>query len=282
MSATASAPASSANLGAGFDCVALALDLRCRATVSVADAWSVRSGGVDPGPEATAFVLRAARAAAGDDQPLAVEIDSDVPRSSGLGSSAAVAASVAAAAQRATGGSPTGGALYRLVAGLEGHPDNAAAVVHGGLVAVAGDTVMRLELSPLLHPVVAVPDEELLTWEARQALPADVPHGAAARSVARAIALVEGLRSADRGLLAEAAGDELHESYRAVLAPGTAKLVAAARGAGALHAAWSGAGPSVLALALAADVESVRRALAGTLGEDGRVLTPEVDAAGWR
>ncbi len=280
--ASASAPASAANLGPGFDCIALALALRCRAAAAQAAEWRVRSGGADPGPEATAFIVRAARAAVGDDTPMTVKVDSDVPRASGLGSSAAVAASVAAAAWRAVGQEPSDDELFQLVARLEGHPDNAAAVVHGGLVAVAGDTVARLELSTDLEPVVAVPDEELSTRRARQALPDVVPHGAAARSVARAVALVEGLRRADPALLAEAAGDELHEAYRAVLAPGAAKLVAAARGAGALHASWSGAGPSVLAFVTADAKAAVCRALDEALGDGGRVLTPGVDRDGWR
>ncbi len=282
MSGEASAPASAANLGPGFDCVALALRLRCRAVARAAPEWRVRSGGIDPGPEATAFVLRAARAAAGEDAALAVDVDSDVPRASGLGSSAAVAAAVAAAAWRAVGREPADDELFRLVARLEGHSDNAAAVVYGGLVAVTGDTVARLELSPELEPVVAVPAEGLSTREARQALPDTVPHGAAARSVARAVALVEGLRRADRALLAEASGDELHEAYRSVLAPGAAKLVAAARSAGALHASWSGAGPSVLAFVTADTQDAVCAALQEALGGGGRVLAPGVDGDGWR
>ncbi len=281
MTASASAPASAANLGPGFDCVALALGLRCRATVRPSAEWQVRSDGVEPAAEAVAFVLRVVRAAVSDGQPMAVEIHSDVPRTSGLGSSAAVSAAVAAAALRSGGVEPADDELFRLVAHIEGHPDNAAAVVHGGLVAVAGDTVTRLELAPVLEPLVAVPDESLKTWEARQALPETIPHGAAARSVARAVALIEGLRRADRSLLAEAAGDELHESYRSVLAPGAAKLVAAARAAGAWHASWSGAGPSVLAFVTAAERDPVRTALDEALGGTGRVLAPGVDHTGW-
>lgn len=282
MTASASAPASAANLGPGFDCVALALGLRCRATVRPSAEWQVRSDGVEPAAEAVAFVLRVVRAAVSDGQPMAVEIHSDVPRTSGLGSSAAVSAAVAAAALRSGGVEPADDELFRLVARLEGHSDNAAAVVYGGLVAVTGDTVARLELSPELEPVVAVPAEGLSTREARQALPDTVPHGAAARSVARAVALVEGLRRADRALLAEASGDELHEAYRSVLAPGAAKLVAAARSAGALHASWSGAGPSVLAFVTADTQDAVCAALQEALGGGGRVLAPGVDGDGWR
>ncbi len=281
MTGLASAPASSANLGPGFDCVALALGLRCTARATSADAWTVRSGGVDPGPEATSFVTRAARAAAGD-RPLRIEVESDVPRTSGLGSSAAVAVSVAAAARRARGEEPDPEEIFGIVADLEGHPDNAAAAVHGGLIAVAAGAVIRLEISPDLQPVVALPDFELATPGARRVLPDEVPHSAAARSVARAVALVQGLRTGDSAALAAAAGDELHEGYRAVLAPETAKLVGVARGAGARHASWSGAGPAVLALVTADLVAEVVAALEDVVSEGGRVFTPGIDFEGLR
>ncbi len=281
MTGVASAPASSANLGPGFDCIALALGLRCVARAVPAEHWGVLSGGVDPGPEAAAFVTRAARSAAGE-RPLSIEIESDVPRTSGLGSSAAVAVSVAAAARRAHGGAADRDEVFRVVAALEGHPDNAAAAVYGGLVAVAGDEVVRLELSPDLVPVVALPAFELSTPRARRALPDQIPHAAAARSVARAVALVAGLRSADPAALAAAAGDEIHEGYRAVLAPETAKLVGVARSAGAVHAAWSGAGPAVLALVTVASQGDVVAALQDVIGAGGRVFTPGVDYEGLR
>jgi homoserine kinase len=141
--------------------------------------------------------------------------------------------------------------------------------------------VHHLEVHPSLRVLVAVPDAVLLTADARRATADPVPSAVAARTAARAVFLVEGLRTADPELLAEAAGDELHELRRAPLSPLTANLVAAAREAGALHAAWSGAGPSALALSAAEDITSIRSAWEEILSSDGgEVLEPHIAATG--
>ncbi len=280
MRSVASAPASSANLGPGFDCIALALDLRCTVAVEPATSWELRTGGVGAAPDEAIFLRTAAEAAIGDGSPLLVEVDSDIPRSSGLGSSAAVAAATAAAALRAMGREPERRTLFGIVADLDGHPDNAAATVYGGLVAVAERRVLHLELHPSLSVVVAVPAAGLATNVARRALPETVPHEVAARSVARAIALAEGLRTSSPAALAAAAGDELHESHRSGLAPATADLMEAARAAGAVHAAWSGAGPSVIAFVTAEKRTSVAAALQAALAPGGRVLELDQSVSG--
>jgi len=277
----ASAPASSANLGPGFDCLALALELRLTAHVEPAADWTILSGAGDPGSDAASFIRRAA-AAAGAPGPLAIRIESEIPQAAGLGSSAALAAAVAAAAAAATGLELSRPDLLAIVAGLEGHGDNAAAAVYGGLVAVVAGEVLSLELSPLLVPIVAVPPTELLTNEARDALPPSVSHAAAARNSARAVALVEGLRTGDETAFALAGGDELHEQFRAPLAPLAGELMAAARSGGALHAAWSGAGPSVLALATDETRKAVVNAMEAVLAGRGAVITPEVAIDGLR
>ena len=279
MRGEASAPASSANLGPGFDTVALALGLRCIARVEQARAWLVVSDGSDPGQQANEFIAAAA-AAAGVEGPLQVEIESEVPRASGLGSSAAVAIAVAAAAIRATGREPARDEVFRAVAAVEGHGDNAAAGVYGGLAVVAGNSVLHFDLAGSLVPVVAVPGRELLTSDARTVLPTHVPLAAAARNVARGIALIGGLRTGDPEMLAAAAGDELHETYRAGLSPGAGELMAAALAEGALHAAWSGAGPSVLAIAATEAADAVAGALERELAGGGTVLMPGVDRDG--
>ncbi len=279
-SAAASAPASSANLGPGFDCLGLALDVRCRVTATPAGSWAVRSGGEYPGADAAAFVRSAGEGAVGAGAAFRVDIDSDIPQGAGLGSSAAVAAATAAACQRAAERPVDRTRVFELVARLDGHPDNAAAAVFGGLVAAVDGRVLNLEMSPALLVVVGVPDRPLSTDAARAALPAEVSHGAAARNIGRVVALVEGLREGTGFDLAAAAGDELHEEYRAGLAPRTADLVAVARRAGALHAAWSGAGPSVLALTTSELRSSVAAALTAELGDQGSVILPDVDRAG--
>ncbi len=272
MTASASAPGSSANLGPGFDFLALALELRCWVTAAPSDKWSV--------PMEASAIAAQVTTALGAEGPYEITIESDIPVGRGLGSSAALAVATGAAALLSRGIEPDNGALFRAAAAVDGHPDNAAASVYGGLVAVAAGAPHRLELAPSLVPIIVVPNATLSTAEARAALPKTVPHAAAARSVARAAFLVEGLRTADPAALAAAADDELHEGPRASLSPQTVALMAAARTAGALHAAWSGAGPSVIALAERHSAEAVEAALRDAMADDGMVLQPGVAATG--
>jgi homoserine kinase len=173
--------------------------------------------------------------------------------------------------------------VFELVAGLEGHADNAAAAVFGGLqaVTVAGKA-HRLLLHSDLLPVVAVPDLELLTNDARAALTDSVSRQVAVTSLQRLVALVEGFRTADRTLLSAAAGDELHEGPRSGLNPIAAELIEAAWAAGALFACWSGAGPSVLAMAAAAQRSEIELMLASQLDGRGLVLTPDIAEHGMK
>jgi homoserine kinase len=276
----ASAPASSANLGPGFDCIALALDLWCRVGATPADDWVVVEGGESNSPPADALVVRAAAAVAPG--PWKLEIDNAVPRTRGLGSSAAVSLAVAAAVARASGFEPEDAALLEIVSGLEGHADNAAAAVYGGLVAAAGGAARRLELAPDLAVVLGIPEQPLATVAARQVLPDSVSREAAARSLARSVFLVEALRTGDPAAFAAAAGDELHESYRAPLSPISGAVMDAARNAGAFHAAWSGAGPTVIAFVPIGGTALVVDAMKTTLDGAGEVLTPAVAFDGWR
>ncbi len=273
----ATAPGSSANLGPGFDCVGLAVELRCRVSARPADRWTVTELGRTFEPAQTDLVRLVADKAVG--RPLHLEIDNDVPRSRGLGSSAAVMVATAAAAMRAAGEEPESVGLYELVTDIEGHGDNAGAAVFGGLVAVAGGELRHLELSPELHFVFGVPDDRLRTSHARSALPDQVPRAAAVRNAARLAFLVEGLRTGDPGALAQAGGDELHEVYRSPLSPVTGELMAAAGQAGALHTSWSGAGPTALAIAF--DPAPVAAAMEEVLERRGSVMVLDVARTGW-
>jgi len=277
---TASAPASSANLGPGFDVVALALGLRCTVAVTAAEEWSLASAGSDGA--SLSLVRRAAEAAVPGSGPFAVEVESAIPVGRGLGSSAALAAGVVAAVRAAAGLPESREQVVRAAAAVEGHADNVAAAVHGGAVAVSpGGRVYAREVHPSLRALLAVPSAVLPTSVAREALRGSVDTATAARTAARLAFLVEGLRRGDAALLAEAAGDELHEKRRAHLSPLTGALVAAAREAGAAHAAWSGAGPSAVALVAEGAVAGVRAAWEGLLaGEGGVVLEPGLDRDG--
>lgn len=278
----ASAPASSANLGPGFDVLALALGLRCAVQVTPAGEWSLASAGADAG--SLALVRGAAEAAVGGCGPFAVEVASAIPVGRGLGSSAALVAAVVGAVRAAAGLGESREEVVRAAAAVEGHADNVAAAVHGGAVAVSpGGRVYGLEVHPSLRVLVAVPAAILSTTVAREALRGPVDTATAARTAARLAFLVEGLRRGDAALLAEAAGDELHETRRAHLSPLTGTLVAAARAAGAAHAAWSGAGPSALALVGDGEAAAVRATWEALLADEGgAVLEPGLDRQGLR
>lgn len=262
--AVASAPASAANLGPGFDVLALALELRCEVRAAPADRWGVRHVGPEVPRDPIDTVLAAAQQAVGEATPLALEVDNRIPIGRGLGSSAAAAAAGAAAAWRATGLPLDLVHLFDLVAKMEEHPDNAAAAVYGGLVLCPPDgKVRQLQLHSSLLPLMAVPPEPLPTSEAREALRDFVPRAVAVRSLGRMGALVAGLVTGDEELLAGAADDEMHEAPRNGLRPEVRYCMEAARAAGASHVCWSGAGPAVLALVRAerelAVTEAMRR-----------------------
>ena len=279
--AAASAPATSANLGPGFDVLALALGLRCAVRVITAGEWALASPGADGG--SLSLVRRAAEAAVGGCGPFAVEVESAIPVGRGLGSSAALVVGVVAAVRAAAGWPESREEIVRVAASVEGHADNVAAAVHGGAVAVSpGGRVYGLEVHPSLRMLVAIPAAVLPTVVAREALRGPIDTATAARTAARLAFLVEGLRRGDAALLAEAAGDELHETRRAHLSPLTGALVEAAREAGAAHAAWSGAGPSALAVVGDGAAAAVRAAWETLLGGEGAVLEPGLDRQGLR
>jgi homoserine kinase len=272
---TASAPASSANLGPGFDVLALALNLRCTVSAESADEWSVLSGD-EPASQATVEMVRSV---AGDAGPHSVRIDSEIPVGRGLGSSAAVLVATAAAIS----GEADRDDLFEVAAAVEGHPDNVAAAVFGGLVAVGADgSVNRLAVHPSLQVVVAVPDEVLSTAEARAVLPSEVSRQVAVRSAARLAVLIEGLRTADSVSLLAALGDEMHEAPRRSITETPARLIAAALDAGAAYASWSGAGPSVLGFVVEDSIDPVTAALEDALEGAGSVLELAIDQEGAR
>ena len=239
----------------------MALTPRCVVRARSADAWSVDHIG-DHGPDDHEHdgVVAAARKAIGD-RPLHLEVDNEVPLARGIGSSAAAFVAGAAAALRAVGEEASPDRVFRVAAEMEGHADQAAAAVYGGLVlAPAEGMPLRLPFHPMLRPVVAVPGSRLSTAEARAVLPTVYDRDVVIRSVARTAALTAGLMTGDPELLAAAHGDEIHEAPRDAMSPEVAKLIDIARRAGALHAARSGAGPSVVAIASADTADRVAAA----------------------
>ena len=253
-------PATSANLGPGFDAVGLALTLHDVVEARIIpDGISIEASGAgDNGAPAgeNHLVIRAMRAAFGllGIQPpgIALRCLNSIPQGYGLGSSAGaiVAGLLAARALGPDGETLTDAELLRLATQLEGHPDNVAACLAGGLTIAwrssSGVRYVRLAPVPGLTPVVCVPELPLATAEARQVLPPAVPHADAAANSARAALLIAAL-TADPGLLMDGTEDFLHQPYRTAVMPATADLVSRLRAAG-IPAVVSGAGPTVLAL----------------------------------
>lgn len=289
---TVSVPATSANLGPGFDALGLALEMRdvVRARREPAGTLTVHVTGQGESSlprDERHLVVRAVHAAwdALDEPRTGVTLwcRNVIPHGRGLGSSAAaVVAGVLAA--RALAGAPDEPADALAVATvLEGHPDNAAAALLGGLtIAWSADgeappRAVRVEPSPDLCATVLVPDLELSTETARGLLPGSVPHVDAAFTAGRAALLVEAM-SRRPDLLLDASEDRLHQSYRAPAMPESAALVAALRARG-WAAVVSGAGPTVLVLS-ASGGDPGAEALRVLAGPAWRVLRPGIAAAG--
>lgn len=269
-------PATSANLGPGFDSLGLALDLHDVVLARVVD----RGLSVDVAGEGAAdvprdekhLVVRAMRATftrlGGQPPGLEVVCANRIPHGRGLGSSAAaIVAGVVAAGSLVLGSLSDDDALA-LATKLEGHPDNVAACLLGGATLAWSDgerpRAVRLGLHPDITTVVFVPTGTLQpTRAARRLLPASVPHALAARTAARAGLLVHALATHPE-LLASAAGDELHEPFRLAVQPDSAGLVHRLRTAG-VAAVLSGSGPTVLALCPGPGAVAAALAAAGEL-----------------
>ena len=275
----ARAPASSANLGPGFDTLAVALDCYVSVDVEPAPSLSVHSEGEGSGlfDDASHLAARVAAEVLGHDR-FAVTVRSQIPVARGLGSSAALAAAAAAAAGAAD--------PFAVAAAYDGHPENAAASAFGGLVAattVEGRPVHApLPLAEDLVFVAVVPDRNLATPEARRVLPDMISRADAVFNLGRMGLLVAGL--ADPGhLFAGATEDRIHQPARTALFPEAPGLLRALVDAGALAASWSGAGPTLIAMVLSGSVAAVRSGAEAALAASdvpGRVLALRADRRG--
>jgi homoserine kinase len=257
------APATTANLGAGFDCAAVALDLWNEVEVSEG------GGAPDPGHIGVrAFGLVASP------EGLELAWTERIPRARGLGSSAATIALGLVAAARWSGQELSAEELLARGGPLEGHSDNLAACLAGGACLTWDRRIERIADTLPFVPVAVVPAQEVRTPDARNALPAEVPHEDAAFNVARAALLGAGLARGDAGLLAASFSDRLHEPYRP--SP-LLDAIRAALPAGAAGATLSGSGPTVIVWA--EDAAACAQELAERFPED-EVLTLPVSPAG--
>ena len=234
-------PASSANLGPGFDVLAAALALYLELEVVETGAFAVETDLDVPADRRNLIVRAFERLHPADG--FTFRISSQIPLSGGLGSSAAAIVAGLLAADHLFELDADVPALARE---LEGHPDNVGAALAGGFVICDGARTHRFDAPMGLEGVLVVPHEPVRTAEARAALPDVVPIADAAFNVAETAKLILGLQTADWDLIAGALGDRLHQPYRAHLYPRSAELLDSARELGALGATISGAGPTVL------------------------------------
>ena len=237
-------PASSANLGPGYDVLAAALSLQLELEVEETGKFFVHSDVPGIATDRNNLCVRAFERLHPADG-VAFQIRSEIPASAGLGSSAAaIVAGLAAADHMYELDAP----LFELAVQLEGHPDNVAAALHGGFVICpgAGEEPVRFDPPPGLEGVLAIPDHEVSTAEARAAMPAEVPLGEAVHNVGQAALLVLGLAKDDFSLLGRGLRDSMHQPRRRSLYPRSMELVERAEELGAVGATISGAGPTVL------------------------------------
>jgi homoserine kinase len=287
------APATSANLGPGFDALGLALGLHDDVYARVVtDGLWVDVAGEGAGElkcDESHLVVRTMMTVfdllGGRPSGLELTCVNRIPHARGLGSSsAAIVAGILAARALVVDGAARlpGEEVLRLANAVEGHPDNVAPCLLGGFTIAwldaAGARAVRLDPAPGVPVTVLIPEERGLTTEARAALPATVPHPDAARNAGRAALLVHALTQAPDLLLA-ATEDRLHQDYRAAGMPATTALTQELRAAG-VPAVVSGAGPTILAFA---DTDTVFRAAGGNAAPalaGWRVSMLEVDARG--
>ncbi len=234
-------PASTANLGPGFDVLAAALSLHLEVEVRETGHFAVHTD-LEVPRDRTNLVVRAFERLHPADT-LEFTVTSAIPLSGGLGSSAAAIVAGLVAADHMFELDADVGTIARE---LEGHPDNVAAALHGGFVVCHGASVHRVPAPVGLEALLVVPGEPVETAAARAALPATVPMADAVANLGSLATLVLGLTASDWDLIAEGLADRLHQPHRARLYPRSAELLARARDLGALGATISGAGPTVL------------------------------------
>ncbi len=243
-------PASTANLGAGYDALGAALSPVLELEVEETGAFSIQAEGLDVPADRSNLCVRAFEALRPADQ-ISFRIRSEIPVGAGLGSSAAAIVAGLMAADHLYEMALERGDLLGFAGRLEGHTDNVAAALHGGFVVCPpGDgAVTRLDPPQGIEAVLVVPPEAVATKQARKAIPAKIPHADAVGNVAAATKLVLGIERSDPSLITAGLApdaERLHQPHRTKLYPRSIELVEQATSLGALGASISGAGPTVL------------------------------------
>jgi homoserine kinase len=248
---TVRVPASTSNLGPGFDCLGVALGIYNRITVTSGRLRKQLRAEIIS-QAARRFFARSHRRAF----PFSVSIVDGIPRSRGLGGSATIRLGILHALNRMSGEPLDPVTIFQVCAELEGHPDNAAPCSFGGFTVVAGSrqrgvcTFQRFEVSSHLHFVLLVPELEIRTSMARKVLPSRISHAAAVENCGNACAITAAFASKHYEKLRGAFVDFIHQPFRKKLVPFLANVNAAAEKAGALGAFLSGSGSTICAVTL--------------------------------
>jgi len=275
---TVEAPASSANLGPGFDSLALALELYLRVRVTplaagaeqlIVEGEGADEIGMDAGNRFLIGLEHGLQEFGLEPPVMRVEMTNEIPLARGLGSSAAACVAGLLVAEAMAGATLGAERIHRIATDIDGHPDNVAAALLGGFVIVSravggAPRAARFDPPAALHAAVFIPEMTMRTADMRAALPEQVSHADAAHNVGRTAMVVAALAADRLELLGAMSDDRLHEPYRTAHLTQLPVLVAAARQAGALGAALSGAGSAVLALV---DDPAVAEAVAAAMAD---------------
>jgi homoserine kinase len=264
--ATVSVPATSANLGPGFDSIGLALDIRDKITARVVDSGvnvRINGNGADSLPTDATHLIAKVILETADDlglpiSGLEIECTNAIPQGRGLGSSASAIIAGLVLARALTESDMTDEELLQRANVFEGHADNISACLLGGLTVAWWNEIddvkaISLDVHRDIDAVIGVPNAELSTEKARGLLPAELPYGDAVFNASRTALLVAAMTT-DPSLLLDATADRLHQDYRRAAYPESMAIVDALRAAG-IAGTISGAGPTVLALTTGEGVE---------------------------
>lgn len=275
-------PASTANLGPGFDALGMALSLYAWLELSVADQTEVHlyGEGMDGIPkDENNLVYQVAQKvfqrAGIAPQPLKISMYSDIPLTRGLGSSASAIVGALVAANELIGQHFSNDELFHMATELEGHPDNVGASIFGGIVVSSwdGHSAPYVKLSPphVLKTLVVVPNFQLSTEKARHALPEQYSKADVVFNIGKSSLLVAALASGQLELIKTAIQDRIHQPYRAALIPGMLDIIEQAPQYGALGAALSGAGPTLIAFVQECnpDAEKLEQFLLTSMKKEG-------------
>ncbi len=280
-SATIRIPATTANLGPGYDCLGVALSLSNRLTVrrnaleTDVPPESFHSGDAMAAEAAETFFLKAEL----PPFPFCWSIEGEVPRSRGLGSSVTVRLGLLAGLNALSGTPLSTPTLFELCATLEGHPDNAAPAAFGGFTVAGGAVTARFEVDASLTFVLLIPDFEISTPDARRVLPAQLDHAAAVLSCANASRITAAFASRNYALLRGAFADGLHQPFRRALIPFLPDVIASGERAGALGGFLSGSGSTICCVTDSAP-EPVAAAMSSAAQGSHQIVLARADNSG--